>query len=65
VVILAAIAANCAVLWLVLRAAQPISRSFGPMAMDLSNRLFGLLLAAFATEMVAGGLKQLFPPLAG
>ena len=63
--ILAMIAANSVVLWLVLRAAEPISRSFGPIAMDLSNRLFGLLLAAFATEMVAGGLKQLFPVLAG
>jgi multiple antibiotic resistance protein len=63
--ILAGIAASSAVLWVVLRAAEPISRSFGPIAMDLSNRLFGLLLAAFATEMVAGGLKQLFPVLAG
>ena len=63
--IIAMIAANSVVLWLVLRAAESIGRSFGPMAMDLSNRLFGLLLAAFATEMVAGGLKQLFPVLAG
>lgn len=62
--IIAMIAANCLMLWLVLRTAEPIGRSFGPMAMDLSNRLFGLLLAAFATEMVAGGLKQLFPVLA-
>ena len=65
VMILAMIAASSVVLWLVLRAAEPISRSFGPIAMDVSNRLFGLLLAAFATEMVAGGLKQLFPVLAG
>lgn len=61
--IVAAISATSLVLWLVLRAAEPIGRSLGPLGLDVFNRLFGLLLAAFATEMVAGGLKQLFPVL--
>jgi multiple antibiotic resistance protein len=65
VLIVGTIAASSIVLWLVLRAAEPIGRTFGPIGIDVINRLFGLLLAAFATEMVAGGLKQLFPVLAG
>ena len=63
--IVGTIAASSIVLWLVLRAAEPIGRSIGPIGIDVVNRLFGLLLAAFATEMVAGGLKQLFPVLTG
>lgn len=63
--IVAAIAGASLVLWLVLRAAGSIDRALGPLGLDVANRLFGLLLAAIATEMVAAGLRQLFPVLAG
>jgi multiple antibiotic resistance protein len=62
--IVAAIAGAGLVLWLVLRAAERIGRVLRPIGLDVLNRLFGLLLAAIATEMVAGGLKYLFPVLA-
>lgn len=52
-------------LWLVLRLAVPIGRAMGPLAMKVANRLLGLLLAAIAVEIMAGGLRDLFPVLAG
>jgi multiple antibiotic resistance protein len=63
-VIVGCVAVASAALWGVLRAAEPIGRLLGPIGLDVMNRLFGLLVAAFATEMVVGGLRQLFPVLA-
>jgi len=53
------------ILWLVLRLARPIGRMLGDIGLNVLNRLFGLILAAIAVEVIANGLKQLFPVLAG
>lgn len=61
----AGIAAVCFVLWLMLRLAIPIGRLMGPVGLSIATRLLGLLLTAIAVEMMAVGLKELFPSLAG
>jgi len=53
------------ILWLVLRLASPISRLLGDTGLNILNRLFGLILAAIAVEVMANGLRQLFPALGG
>jgi multiple antibiotic resistance protein len=53
------------ILWLVLRLARPIGRMLGDIGLNVLNRLFGLILAAIAVEVIANGLKQLFPVLVG
>lgn len=53
------------VIWAVLRLADPIAKKVGVTGLNVANRLLGLLLAAIAMEMMAVGLKQLFPVLAG
>ena len=62
--ILACIAAVSIACWLALRFAEPIGRALGPLGLNVVSRLLGLLLAAVAIEMMAGGVKQLFPGLA-
>ena len=54
----------CLLLWLVLRSAESIGRRLGDIGLNVLNRVFGLVLAAIAVEVVANGLKQLFPVLA-
>jgi multiple antibiotic resistance protein len=51
--------------WLALRFAEAIGRTLGPLGLNVVSRLLGLLLAAVAIEMMANGVKQLFPGLAG
>lgn len=51
------------VLWLVLRLAQPIGRFLGEIGLNILNRIFGLILTAIAIEIMANGLKQIFPAL--
>jgi multiple antibiotic resistance protein len=63
--VIACILLVCFALWLVLRLAAPIGRFLSPTALNVINRLFGLILAAIAVEIMANGLKQLFPALAG
>ena len=55
----------CLLLWLVLRMAATIGRMLGQIGLNIINRLFGLILAAIAVEIMANGLKQLFPVLGG
>jgi len=62
---IAIIALVCLILWLVLRAASAIGRILGQTGLNIINRLFGLILAAIAVEIMANGLRQLFPALAG
>ena len=51
-------------LWGVLRLASPIGRLLGPIGLNILNRLFGLILAAISVEIMANGLRALFPVLA-
>ena len=55
----------CLILWLVLHLARPIGALLGDIGLNVLNRLFGLILTAIAVEVIANGLKQLFPVLAG
>lgn len=52
-----------AILWVVLRVASRISNMLGTLGLNIINRLFGLILAAIAIEIMANGMKQLFPGL--
>lgn len=45
--------------------AQPIARVLGKTGIDVMTRLMGLILAALAVEVMAGGLGKLFPALRG
>jgi multiple antibiotic resistance protein len=59
------IVAVCALLWASLRLAAPIGARLGRTGLNIVNRLFGLLLAAIAVEIIATGLRHLFPGLTG
>jgi multiple antibiotic resistance protein len=63
--VIAVIAVVCGLLWLVLRMAVSIGNKLGHIGLSIINRLFGLILAAIAVEIIANGLKALFPPLVG
>jgi len=52
-------------LWLVMRSAGPIAKRLGDAGLNIFNRVFGLILSAIAIEMIANGLRQLFPVLNG
>lgn len=58
------IALVCALLWSILRVAEPIGARLGTTGLNIATRLLGLLLAAISIEMMAGGLKALLPGLA-
>lgn len=45
--------------------AQPIARVLGKTGINVMTRLMGLILAALAVEVMAGGLVKIFPVLAG
>ena len=60
IVVIACIAVVC----LVLRLATSIGRLLNPTALNVINRLFGLVLDEITVEIMANGLKQLFPALA-
>jgi multiple antibiotic resistance protein len=55
----------CVLLWAVLRLAAPIGSALGPIGLNVLNRLFGLILTAIAVEIMANGLRVLFPLLGG
>jgi len=58
------VALVCVLLWSILRVAEPIGSRLGTTGLNIATRLLGLLLAAIAIEMMAGGLKTLLPGLA-
>jgi multiple antibiotic resistance protein len=65
---LAALAAAVVVsltIWVILRAARPISGFLGQTGMNVATRFMGLILAAIAVEFIAGGLVDIFPGWAG
>jgi multiple antibiotic resistance protein len=59
--------ANCVmvatVVWITLRMAIPIGAWLGKTGINIVSRLMGLLLAAIAVEIIAGGLSKLLPGL--
>ncbi len=61
--VIACILLVSAILWMVLRLASRISVVLGTIGLNIINRLFGLILAAIAIEIMANGMKQLFPGL--
>ncbi|MBV8033126.1 MAG: NAAT family transporter [Betaproteobacteria bacterium] len=62
--LIACIFAVCALLWLVLRLAQRIGERISTTGLNIATRLFGLILAAIAIEMIAEGMRTLLPGLA-
>jgi multiple antibiotic resistance protein len=61
--ILGVIAAVSVLTWLVLRGANAIGERMSKTGLNIATRLLGLLLAAFAIQTMAEGLKELFPGL--
>jgi multiple antibiotic resistance protein len=55
---------TCVTIWAILRSAEPIGERIGQSGLCVLNRLFGLLLAAIAIDIVTPGLRSLFPTLA-
>ena len=53
----------CVILWLVLRLATRIGKALGTIGLNIINRLFGLLLTSIAVEIIANGLRELFPAI--
>lgn len=53
------------VTWVVLEVAARTGQLFSRQALELMERLAGFLLAAIAVEMMAAGLRALFPSLLG
>jgi multiple antibiotic resistance protein len=51
------------VVWVTLRRAEPIGERLGVTGLNIATRIMGLLLAAIGVQMIAEGLKQLFPVL--
>jgi multiple antibiotic resistance protein len=63
--VIVCIALVCVVVWITLRLADPIGRQLGRTGLNILNRIFGLLLAAIAVQIVSVGMLGLFPALAG
>jgi multiple antibiotic resistance protein len=53
----------CGALLLALRTASRLSSLLGSTGMNVLTRIMGMILAAIAVEMMAGGLHDLFPQL--
>lgn len=54
-----------AAVWFSFSLAEPIARVLGKTGINVMTRLMGLILAALAVEVMAGGLMKIFPVLAG
>lgn len=52
-----------AIVWLVLRMAEPIGRSLGTAGLNIATRVMGVILAAMAVQFMADGMTELFPGL--
>ena len=62
--VLGVIGLLCAICWIAMRNAERALRLVGPIGVNVVIRLFGLVLAAIAIEVIVAGLKGLFPSLA-
>lgn len=63
-VVIVCVLTTCVTVWAILRFAHPIGDRIGKTGLDILSRLFGLLLAAMAIELIASGLRSQFPILA-
>jgi multiple antibiotic resistance protein len=63
--VIGCIALVCIAVWGTLRLADPIGKRLGRTGLNILNRIFGLLLAAIAVQIISAGLIGLFPALAG
>jgi multiple antibiotic resistance protein len=61
--IVACVVGVCLIVWGTLHLAVPIGRLISTTGRNIATRLLGLLLAAISIEMIAQGLKRLFPAL--
>ena len=52
-----------AIVWLVLRLAEPIGERLGTGGLNIATRVMGLILAAMAVQFMADGMLELFPGL--
>lgn len=60
-ILIACILTVCIGMLVTLRLAVPIGTKLGQTGLNIMNRLTGLLLAAVAVEIIAAGLRALFP----
>jgi multiple antibiotic resistance protein len=65
VAVIGCIALACLAVWATLRLADPIGKRLGRTGLNILNRIFGLLLAAIAVQIISAGLTGLFPILSG
>jgi multiple antibiotic resistance protein len=63
VLVIGCILVICAANWLVLRLSEPISKRLGQTGLNITTRLFGLILMGTAVQFIATGLRTLFPAL--
>ena len=61
--VIACIVLVCGANWAVLRLAEQIRRIFGQTGLNIMSRLFGLILASIAVQIIAAGLRVLLPGL--
>lgn len=54
----AVIAANALLVYIIFRAADPISRIFGKTGMGLASRIIGLILASIAVQFILSGIRE-------
>lgn len=52
-----------AIVWVVLRLAEPIGKRLGTGGLNIATRVMGLILAAMAVQFMADGMLELFPGL--
>lgn len=52
-----------AIVWVVLRLAEPIGARLGTGGLNIATRVMGLILASMAVQFMADGLLELFPGL--
>jgi len=57
------IVAVAAIVWVVLRLAEPIGKRLGTGGLNIATRVMGLILAAMAVQFMADGMLELFPGL--
>ena len=63
IAVIACVVTTCALVWAILRFAQPIGERIGQSGLEVLSRVFGLLLAAMAVNIIAAGLPSLLPAI--